>query len=137
MLVQGRTGRHRLAEIVRSDPQALARSLDEALVWGAIRAQEDRDACQALPPDDPRLNATTMRRNRHYGGDALFQKVDVLNGRVRLDQTGPHGQRHTLKLRLKNAEVLNRKGQQQAIADRLVSSSSGAAFCTTCSITSS
>src|SRR3954463_8171808 len=105
MLVQRRTACQRPPEVVSPDPQALARGLDKALVRGAIRAQKGRDAYQSLSPDDPGLDPATLGRVGHYGGDTLFQEVDVLNGGVRLEQANAHGQGHALKLRFEKAEV--------------------------------
>ena len=56
---------------------------------GPVRnRQKDGHACQALPSDDPSFNAATLGGLRHHEGDALFDEVDVLDGRVRLDQAG-------------------------------------------------
>jgi hypothetical protein len=62
-------------------------------------------------------NAATLGGCRHHGGDALFDKVDVLDGRIRFDEAGAHWQGNRLKLRFKEAEVVSRERQQQTIAN--------------------
>ena len=49
VLLQRRAGRHRPPKVIGPDPQTLARGLNEALVRGSIRTQEDRAHLSAPP----------------------------------------------------------------------------------------
>src|SRR5215204_3496041 len=67
MLMQRRTGRHRAPQIIGLDPQRCTGGLNEALVRRAICTKQDGHAGQALPSDDPGLDAATLRSDTGSG----------------------------------------------------------------------
>jgi hypothetical protein len=78
---------------------------------------DDRHAAHPLPPDIRDLDAVPSRVHRHHGRDALLDEVDVLDGRVRLNEHVLDLKRDRNEVGLEQGQVLAREHPEQLVAD--------------------
>src|SRR5215204_1458690 len=98
------------------DAQSLSGCLDHVTVRTAVDPQDNRQARHALRTNqtdlDPALGG--VGEDRH---DALFGKVDALDGFPRLDHPLAQVEGNGLKMRLEQTEVFRGEPRKKTVAD--------------------